>query len=67
MGTCHTKVIKISFDFSDDQITEMTVEQDFWGDCPHTLQRVYKKSFSARLSVIDLIQSEMPSQKYLLW
>lgn len=68
MGTCNTKIVKVEFDFSDDQITTVTVIQDFWGDCPVQLKRVYTKSFPARLSAVEILtdfKEGVPN--YLLW
>ena len=65
MGKCSTAIKSVKFDFSDQQITEVTVEIDFWGDCPIQLKRVYKKSFPARIPASKLIVNEVP--KYLEW
>ena len=65
MGQCNTKINRITFDTSDEQITEVTVEQEFWGDCPIGLKGVYKKTFPARIPVVDLIDEVVKG--YLLW
>ena len=65
MGKCSTAIKSVKFDFSDQQITEVTVEIDFWGDCPVQLKRVYKKSFPARIPASELMVNEVP--KYLEW
>ena len=65
MGKCETKIEKVEFDFTDDQLTIVTVHCDFWGDCPIQLQRVYKKSFPARRPAIELMEKEVPN--YLEW
>jgi hypothetical protein len=67
MGKCSTKINKITFDFTDEQITEVTVEGDFWGDCPMQMKRLYKKSFPARMSAIDIINAKDGVQNYIMW
>jgi hypothetical protein len=65
MGKCTTKINKVTFDFTDDQITKVSVECDFWGDCPVQMKRFYTKSFPARIPAIELLKREVP--KYLQW
>jgi len=70
MANCETALQRISFDFTDPQITKVRVEIDFWGDCPIQIKRVYEKSFPARLSAVDILT--MPRDEggiidYLLW
>jgi hypothetical protein len=67
MGTCNTKVLKVEFDFSDEQITKVKVEQDFWGDCPMQLMRVFEKSFPARMTIEDILKDKDGIVNYLLW
>lgn len=65
MGDCTTAIQKIIFDISDDQITRVKIEITFSGDCPHVLKRVYEKSFPARMTMADILKTEVPH--YLLW
>lgn len=67
MGKCTTKIESILFDFTDDQITEVTIKQDFWGDCPLGVKRVYKKIFPARMSIVDILEDKDGIKNYLLW
>jgi hypothetical protein len=65
MGKCETKIEKVEFDFTDDQLTKVTVHIDFWGDCPIQLKRVYTNKFPARRPAIELMEKELPN--YLDW
>lgn len=70
MANCNTLVQKVTFDLSDEQVTKVRVEIDFWGDCPHIMKRVYEKTFPARLSAVDILtmpRGEGGFLDYLFW
>ena len=67
MADCTTTIKRMSFDFTDPEITQVRVEIDFAGDCPVNIKRVYEKSFPARYSAIDLLTMEDGVHGYLLW
>lgn len=67
MGKCETKILRVPFDFSDEQITKVTVESDFQGDCPIGMKRLNEKSFPARFSAVDILTMEGGTKDYLLW
>lgn len=69
MGKCNTTIRRVEFDLTDEQITTVTVDQDFAGDCP-LMDRRYVKAFPARLSMLDLLnmkRGEGGIVDYLLW
>ncbi len=66
MGKCSTKIERIEIDLSDEQITKIVVEIDYWGDCP-TMNRRYEKSFPARIPVVDLFTIDGGIKDHLLW
>ena len=67
MGTCHTVMKTILFDYTDEQVTQVRVEIDFSGDCPISLKRVYEKTFPARIPTTELLTMEGGVHSYLLW
>ena len=72
MGKCSTTVLRIEFDLSDEQITRVTVDQDYAGDCP-LMDRRYIKAFPARIPITDvdgkpnLMTMDGGVKDYLLW
>ena len=72
MGKCSTTIRTILFDLTDEQVTTVTVEQDYSGDCP-LMYRRYQKVFPARIPITDV--DDKPSlftmdggiKDYLLW
>lgn len=67
MGDCNTTVQRISFDFTDPDMTKVRVEIDFEGDCPIQLKRVYEKQFPARFSAVDILTMKDGVTNYLSW
>ena len=67
MGKCETKIIRVSFDFSDEEVTKVVVESDFQGDCPLGMKRLNEKTFPARYSAVDLMTMEGGVKDYLVW
>ena len=67
MGDCHTAIQKVIFDFTDEQVTKVRVEIDFWGDCPFQIKRVYEKTFPASTSAVDIMTMEDGISNYLFW
>lgn len=69
MGKATSKIEKVVFDFSDEQITKVRVYFTTAGDTPISLTAVgtqmREKSFPARIPAIDLMKNEVPN--YLLW
>ncbi len=53
MGKCSTTIKRIEFDLSDEQVTKVTVEIDYEGDCPQ-MDRRYEKTFPARFPITDV-------------
>lgn len=66
MGKCSERVLKITFDFSDEQITTVEVLIDYEGDCP-LMDRVYRKSFPARIPAVDLFTMDGGIKDHLVW
>jgi hypothetical protein len=72
MGKCSTTVRTIHFDLTDEQVTKVTVGQDYAGDCP-LMNRRYEKTFPARIPITDvegkpsLFTMEGGIKDYLLW
>ena len=67
MGKCSCETTKVTFDISDPQITEVTVERRCGGDCPIGLKNVVKKTFPARYSMVDLMTMEGGVANHLDW
>jgi hypothetical protein len=67
MANCETAIQRVSFDFSDPQITKVKVEIDFSGDCPINIRRVYEKSFPARIPAVEIMTMAEGIRDYLLW
>ncbi len=67
MGACTTTIKRVTFDVSDPQVTSVTVEIDFEGDCPMGLKRRYQKTFPARHSMVDLLTMPGGVTDYLSW
>lgn len=67
MANCETTIKKVTFDVSDEQITVVTVEIDFAGDCPIQLKRRYQKTFPARHTMVDILQMPGGVVNYLEW
>ncbi len=67
MGKCVTMIRRVEFDVTDTQVTTVTVEIDFAGDCPIQLKRVYRKVFPARHSMVDLLTMPGGVTSYLEW
>lgn len=69
MGKATSTIKSVKFDFSDEQVTEVTVEFTTAGDTPINITSAgiqqRKKTFPARISAIDLMLKEVPD--YLLW
>lgn len=66
MGKAGFNYKTVKFDFTDPQITEVTVEIEWWGDYPiAAVKNIYKKSFPARIPAIDIFKKEIP--KVLDW
>lgn len=67
MANTNIMIQKITFDTSDPQVTEVTVEIKH-DDPGILLKNVYKKTFPARISVIELLQNHMFGEdSYLFW
>ncbi len=67
MANCETSIQKVTFDFSDPQLTHVRVEIDFQGDCPLQMKRAYERAFPARYSAVDLLTMEGGVHDYLTW
>lgn len=67
MGKCTTTIKRVEFDVSDEQVTRVTVDIDFAGDCPIQLKRRYTKTFPARYSMVDLLGMKGGVTDYLNW
>jgi hypothetical protein len=67
MANCNTTLKKITFDVSDPQITTVTIENDFDGDCPFNIKRRYEKTFPARIPVVEILTMEGGVKDYILW
>lgn len=67
MADCITAIQRISFDFTDAQMTQVRVEIDFHGDCPVQMKRVYEKIFPARIPATDILTMDGGVVDYLLW
>lgn len=67
MGDCHTAIQKVTFDFSDEQVTKVRVESKSWGDCGILAKSVVEKSFPASIPAIEIMQMEGGLPDYLLW
>ena len=67
MADCNTAIQKLTFDFTDPQITKVRVEIDFDGDCGILVKRVYEKSFPSRIPAIEIMQMQDGVPDYLLW
>ncbi len=67
MANCITTIKQISFDFTDEQITQVRINTDFEGDCPVNMKRVYEKAFPARFSAKDIMTMDGGVGDYLLW
>jgi hypothetical protein len=66
MSDCILEFQTITFDISDPDITKVTViVKQVGGDCGTLIKSRYENKFPARLSMIDIIQQELP--KYLEW
>lgn len=66
MANVQTKILKVIFDFTDDDITQVEVhysssepDNPIWGG------GVKKKSFPARIAAIDIMKDEVPD--YIMW
>ena len=67
MANCETAIQQVTFDFTDEQITKVTVRIDFSGDCPIQIKRLYEKSFPARFPAVEIMTMEGGVKDYLLW
>ena len=67
MGACKTAIDELRFDTSDDQVMEVYVLVRAWGDCPHTVQGWYHKTFPARVSALDVLKGDIANGEYLMW
>jgi len=66
MGKASTKIEKIEFDVSDDQITVCRITYKGFGDVPiNAMGGVKTKTFPARKSAVDIMLEDVPG--YLLW
>ena len=67
MANCETAIQQVTFDFTDPQITKVTVKIDFSGDCPINIKRLYEKSFPARFPAVEIMTMEGGIKDYLFW
>ena len=67
MADCITTIKTVTFDFTDEQITKVTVIIDFDGDCGILVKRRYEKSFPARIPAIEIMTMDEGIKDYLLW
>ena len=72
MGKCSTTVLRIELDLRDPDVTTVTVDQDYSGDCP-LMDRRFVKTFPARFPITDedgkpnLMTMDGGVKDYLLW
>lgn len=67
MSNCITKIQTVTFDFTDEQITKVTVKIDFEGDCGILVKRRYEKSFPARFPAVEIMTMDGGIKDYLVW
>lgn len=67
MADCITKIQKIIFDVSDEQITKVEVLVEFEGDCGILVKPRYEKTFPARIPAVEIMTMEGGIKDYLLW
>ena len=67
MANCETAIQQVTFDFTDPQITKVTVKIDFSGDCPIQIKRLYEKSFPARFPAVEIMTMAGSVKDYLQW
>jgi hypothetical protein len=68
VANASVEIIKLSFDFTDEQVTEVEIVIKGHGDVPHQLiSAVKKKGFPARMSAVDILQGPIAKMEYLYW
>ena len=61
-----TKIKEVRFNFEDDDLTQCYVIVDAWNDVPLGVIGCHHKTFPAKMSAVDILNSDDFSD-YLLW
>lgn len=65
MGKCDAVIQEIRIDTRDEKLTQIYILVNAVGDCPMGVQGWHHKTFSADVTIVDILQNHI--EDHLLW